>query len=84
MTTKYSELSRDLDAYIAHAETNESDTVRKLIEYGLRGLPVFKEHLRRDLPIDQAERLEMLLKKLLRSIMRDRMSGAEARQIARF
>jgi mannose-6-phosphate isomerase-like protein (cupin superfamily) len=84
MTTKYSELSRDLDAYIAHSETNESDTVRKLIDYGLRGLPVFKEHLRRDLPIDQAERLEMLLKLLLRSIMRDQMSGAEARQIARF
>lgn len=84
MTTKYSELSRDLDAYIAHSETNESDTVRRVIEYGLLGLPVFKEHLRRDLPIDQAERLEMLLKLLLRSIMRDQLSGAEARQITRF
>lgn len=84
MTTKYSELSRDLDAYAAHSETNESDIVRRLIECGLRGLPVFKEHLRRDLPIDQAERLEMLLKLLLRSILRNQLSGAEARQITRF
>ncbi len=84
MTTKYIELSRDLDAYVTHSETNESDIVRRLIEYGLQALPVFIEHLRRDLPIDQAERLEMLLKLLLRSIMLNQVSGAAARQIARF
>ena len=84
MTSKYSELSSDLEAYAAHSETNESDIVRRLIEFGLAGLPVFTEHLRRDLPIDQAERLESLLKLLLRSILRNRLSGAEARQIARF
>jgi mannose-6-phosphate isomerase-like protein (cupin superfamily) len=84
MTTQYSELSKDLYAYLANSEATESEIAPRLIECGLRGLPVFKEHLRKDLPIDQAERLEMLLKLLLRSLLRNQLSGAEARQIASF
>jgi mannose-6-phosphate isomerase-like protein (cupin superfamily) len=84
MTTGYRELSRDLDTYVGRPETNESEIARRVIEYGLGGLPVFQEYLRRDLPIDQAERLEALLKLLLRSILRNPVSGAEAREIARF
>ena len=44
----------------------------------------FKEQLRRDLPIDQTERLETRLKLLLSSLLQDPLYPAGARQIALF
>lgn len=84
MTTGYTELSRDVDAHLNHPESIDSDLVRRVIEYGLRGLPIFKERLRTDFPIDRTERLETLLKALLRSILEKPLSGPEARQVTRF
>lgn len=43
MAAGYTEFSRDVDAYLNQPESIDSDLVRRVVEYGLRGLPVFKE-----------------------------------------
>ena len=51
---------------------------------GIRSLPVLVEFLHEDLPIERTERLEALVKLVLRETLNGPISGEEARSIARF
>jgi mannose-6-phosphate isomerase-like protein (cupin superfamily) len=51
---------------------------------GIRSLPVLIEFLHQDLPIARTECLETLVKLVLRDALSGRISGEEARSIARF
>ena len=55
-----------------------------IVESGLEVLPVVRDLLSADLPLEEAERLEMIAKAVLRENMSGRTSGAVARQIALF
>ncbi len=78
----YAELAAHITSYLNDPRSSKSSEA--VIESGLRSLPALGEFLRRDLPIDQTERLEELLKAILRGAMSQPMSGADARKIAEF
>ena len=78
---KYSELSEYIEEHLKEPGGSKASAV---VARGLGSLPVLEEFLRRDLPIDQTERLEELLKAVLRTAMSRPMAGADARRIAQF
>ncbi len=55
-----------------------------LLQYGLEVLPVLAEYLTRDLPIDELEKGERILKVILRAHIDDKITGQEVRDLARF
>jgi len=78
----YTELSQDVKAHLEDPKALKS--AERIIERGLQSLPVLREFLHRDLPIDQTERLEELLKAILLTAMSQPMPGPDARRIAQF
>jgi len=78
----YTQLSTDIQAYLSAPESR--DCSARVIERGLDALPALLEFLREDLPISQTERLEVLLKAILRSAMMRPLSGQQSRRIAQF
>ena len=78
----YTELSKDIQAHLSGSPSRDGST--RVIEYGLDTLPVLREFLSQDLPIRQTERLEELLKAILRSAMTRPLSGQESRRVAQF
>ena len=76
------ELSKDIQSHLRDPESTKG--AERVIERGLEGLPVLKEFLGQDLPINETERLEELLKALLRSVMSRPIGGPDSRQIAQF
>jgi mannose-6-phosphate isomerase-like protein (cupin superfamily) len=55
-----------------------------LLQYGLDVLPVLTEYLTADLPINELEKVERILKVVLRSHVNDNITGREARDLALF
>jgi hypothetical protein len=78
----YTELSQDIKTHLEDPHALKSG--ERVVERGLQSLPVLGEFLHRDLPIEQTERLEALLKAILRTAMSRPMSGRDARRIAQF
>ena len=78
----YTELSHHLEEVLKNPESSKE--AHQVIEGGLGSLSVLGEFLRRDLPIEQTERLEALLKAILRAAMSRPISGPDARRIAQF
>lgn len=78
----YTELSRHIEEHLKNPNSAvEADLV---VDLGLESLPVLGEFLHRDLPIEETERLEALLKAILRAEMKRAISGPDARRIAQF
>jgi mannose-6-phosphate isomerase-like protein (cupin superfamily) len=75
-------LSNYLKEYLKNPEFGKS--IQEVVGHGVRALPVLGEFLHRDLPIEHTERLEGLVKAVLRAILTSRVSGRDARDIARF
>ena len=75
-------LSAQVKQYMDNPESSKS--LQELVGQGVRALPVVAEFLHADLPIERAERLEGLLKAVLRAILAKPVSGRDARDIARF
>lgn len=78
----YTEISNDIQAFLRDPKSTKGS--ERVVERGLEGLPVLKEFLCQDLPISETERLEELLKTILRSAMSRPLSGQDSRQIAQF
>lgn len=78
----YAELSKDVKQYLDDATA--TSYAERVIGSGLSGLSSLREFLRQDLPIDQTERLESMVKAILLSAMSRPMSGADARRVALF
>jgi hypothetical protein len=75
------DLSKYLKEYLANSKRTCAEQV---ISHGLNSLPALRDFLHQDLPIEQTERLEALVKAILRAAMSCPMSGSDARQIALF
>ena len=75
-------LSVQVKQYLENPESSKS--LQEVMAHGVRALPVIAEFLHADLPIERAERLEDLLKAVLRAILAKPVSGRDARDIARF
>ena len=78
----YSELSRHIEEHLKDPQSAKER--QEVIGRGLLSLPALGEFLHQDLPIEQTERIEALLKAILRTAMSRPMSGQEARRIAQF
>lgn len=78
----YTELSHRVEEHLRNPESDKEAS--QIIERGLQSLPVLGEFLRRDMPIEQTELLEALLKAILLTAMSRPVSGPDARQIAQF
>lgn len=75
-------ISAELEKYLQDPESPKYG--HEVVSHGLRSLPALRDLLREDLPIDSAERLEALLKVILRQAMATSVSGHDAREIAQF
>lgn len=78
----YTELSRSIEKHLKNPQS--AGEAGEVVSRGLESLPALLEFLHQDLPIDQTERLEALLKTILRAAMSRPMSGFDARRIAQF
>ena len=76
------ELLRSIEEHLKDPQSHKG--LALLVEQGLKSLPALCEMLRRDLPIEQTERLEALLKAVLHEAMKRPLPGADARRIAQF
>ena len=75
-------ISGEIEEYL---EDPKSQKYRQeVVSHGLRSLPALRDFLHQDLPIDRAERLEALVKAILRKAMANPVSGRDAREIAQF
>ena len=72
----YSGISTELEKYLQDSKSPKYG--HEVIGHGLRSLPALRDFLREDLPIDAAERLEALLKVILRRAMAGPVSGRDA------
>ncbi|MGD0579600.1 MAG: hypothetical protein ABSC08_11800 [Bryobacteraceae bacterium] len=59
-------------------------SVQRVVEGGLRSLPILVDLLREDAPIARTELLEALYKRVLRAELTRPVSGPDARQVARY
>ena len=75
------EIKRGISAYF---ETGEEGDAALVVESGLDALPALREYLLEDRPIDETERLESLLKRVLGGVMKGRVSPGAARRVAEF
>jgi mannose-6-phosphate isomerase-like protein (cupin superfamily) len=75
-------LSNEIEEYLKNPE--EDNFEQQIGRMGLRSLPALAEFLQGDLPIAQTERLEVLVKAVLRPALTRRLSGQEARGIVQF
>src|SRR5579863_6290454 len=75
-------LSLQVKQYLDNLESGKA--LQEVVAQGVHTLPVVAEFLHEDMPIDRAERLEGLLKAILRAILAKPVSGCDARDIARF
>ncbi|HKY05197.1 MAG TPA: hypothetical protein VJQ56_09925 [Blastocatellia bacterium] len=64
--------------------TAAPELCNRVVEYGLKSLPILARHLSEDMPIERLERLEALLKKVLGRVLNGDISGEVAREVARF
>jgi mannose-6-phosphate isomerase-like protein (cupin superfamily) len=78
----YAQLSTQIGEYLENPASNHCQQV--IAGMGIRSLPVLIEFLHQDLPIARTECLETLVKLVLRDALSGRISGEEARSIARF
>jgi mannose-6-phosphate isomerase-like protein (cupin superfamily) len=76
------ELSSYVQEYLADPKSTRC--AEQVIGSGLHSLSILREFLRQDLPIEQTERLEAVVKAILRAAMSRPVSGTDARQIALF
>ena len=75
-------MSKHLEDYLKNPESGSC--VQEIVGMGFRSLPVLVEFLHQELPIERTERLEVLVKAVLRTALTSPLSGHEARQVARF
>ena len=78
----YSQLSAQIAKHLENPAANHCHQL--IAGMGIRSLPVLVEFLHQDLPIARTERLEALVKLVLREALNGPNSGEEARSIARF
>ena len=78
----YAQLSTQIAEYLENPASNHCH--QAIAGMGIRSLPVLVEFLHQDLPIERTERLEALVKRVLREALNGPVSGEEARSIARF
>jgi mannose-6-phosphate isomerase-like protein (cupin superfamily) len=78
----YAQLSTQIGEYLENPASNHCQQV--IAGMGIRSLPVLIEFLHQDLPIARTECLETLVKLVLRDALTGRITGEEARSIARF
>jgi mannose-6-phosphate isomerase-like protein (cupin superfamily) len=79
---RYANQSKRVADYLQNP--GSGNYVDEIAKTGFRSLPVLLEFLHQDLPIEQTERLEALLKAVLGTVLTSHLSGEEARQVARF
>ena len=79
---KYAQLAAHITEYLENPSANHSHQV--IAAMGIGSLPVLAEFLLEDLPIERTERLEALVKLVLRDALSGPISGEDARSIARF
>ena len=77
-----SELASRIDRF--SKDPGDGTPPAAIVESGLEVLPVVRDLLSADMPLEEAERLEMIAKAVLRKSMSAGTSGAVARQIALF
>src|SRR5579872_191445 len=75
-------LSTHVKDSLEHPESRQ--LVQEVVGHGVRALPVLGELLHDDLPIARAERMEGLVKAVLRVMLARPVSGRDARDIAQF
>ena len=75
-------ISAEIEKYLQDPKSQKY--CQEVVSHGLRSLPALRDFLREDLPIEPAERLEALLKAILREAMANPVSGRDAREIAQF
>ncbi len=78
----HTELSKRVQEHLADPKSRKC--AEQVVDSGLASLSILREFLHQDLPIEQTERLEALVKSVLRNAMNHSVSGADARQIALF
>jgi hypothetical protein len=78
----HAQLSNYVQEYLA--DPKSTSCAQQVTGAGLQSLSALREFLHQDLPIDQTERLEVLVKAILRGAMSRPVPGADARQIALF
>lgn len=72
------------NAILDLAYDSKDFVIADLVNLDLNVLPILAEHLSKDLPIETLERFETILKFVLRSNLRGKVSGETARTIAEF
>lgn len=75
-------LTKRIRSYLE--QPNNGEIYEEIIQHGLIILPVLREFLIADLPIDKIEQLESILKSVLRPVLTSNCSGHDARKIAYF
>lgn len=78
----YTELSTHIEDYLENPGAGNCG--QQIVGMGFRSLPLLVEFLHQDLPIERTERLEVLVKTVLRTALTRPLSGKEARQVAQF
>ena len=73
---RYSGISGEIEEYLEDPKSQKYSG--EVIGRGLRSLPALRDFLRQDLPIERAERLEALLKAILKATMANPVSGRDA------
>jgi mannose-6-phosphate isomerase-like protein (cupin superfamily) len=79
---RYAQLTAHIAEYLENPGSDHGHQV--IAGMGIRSLPVLIEFLHEDLPIERTERLETLVKLVLRDALNGPISGEEARSISRF
>ncbi|HVP47689.1 MAG TPA: hypothetical protein VMT32_13940 [Bryobacteraceae bacterium] len=79
---RYAKRSKHVEDYLKNP--GSGNYVEEIAGTGFRSLPVLVEFLHQDLPIEQTERLEVLLKAVLGRALTSQLCGEEAREVARF
>ena len=78
----YAQLSAQIEEYLENPASNHCH--QAIAGMGIHSLPVLVEFLHEDLPIARTERLEALVKLVLREALNGPIPGEEARSLARF
>ena len=79
---KPKELASRIDRFSQHPGADRPPA--EIVDSGLDVLPVLRDFLGADLPVENSERLEVILKAVLKNSMASGASGAVARRIAHF
>ena len=62
----------------------KKEALTTLFQYGLHILPVLKNHLSKDMPMDKVEKYERIIKDVMRNHLSGSVTGEKARELAQF